>query len=234
MTMLFKSPLVTSRWRELKNGDRMTREEFHAIYERSPEGFKAELIGGIVHVASPLGLPHGRAHLTLGTLFGTYAMHTPGVECADNTTVFLGRISEPQPDLILRILPENGGQSSTTADDYVSGAPELIAEVSDTTAALDLTAKRKDYKKYGVLEYLVLDVNQKALHWFDLPGGKELSPDSSGICRIRTFPGLWIHVAALLERNSSRLTGTLKKGIASSEHREFVKKLAARARETKL
>ena len=32
----------------------MNREEFHRLYEQTPEGFKAELIGGIVYVASPL------------------------------------------------------------------------------------------------------------------------------------------------------------------------------------
>ena len=33
---------------ELHSGDRMTREEFHEIYSRMPESFKAELIGGTV------------------------------------------------------------------------------------------------------------------------------------------------------------------------------------------
>jgi hypothetical protein len=44
---------------ELHAGDRMTREEFHRIYERMPKKFKAELIGGTVFVASPLKWKHG-------------------------------------------------------------------------------------------------------------------------------------------------------------------------------
>ena len=111
---------------ELHSGDRMTREEFHRLYERAPEGFTAELIGGIVYVATPLKRRHGIAHPGLTTVLYTYAGHTPGLEVGDNATVQLGEKSEPQPDLYLRVLPEYGGQSGTTADDYVRGAPELI------------------------------------------------------------------------------------------------------------
>jgi hypothetical protein len=107
----------------LRDGDRMSREQFHRIYEQMPEDFKAELIEGIVHVASPLRLRHGNRHISLSMLFGTYEGHTPGVEAGDNTTILLGEKGEPQPDLFLRILPERGGQSRTTNDDYVEGAP---------------------------------------------------------------------------------------------------------------
>ena len=106
----------------------MTRKEFHAAYELMPKEFRAELIGGVVYVASPLSLQHvslqhGRAHPVLGMLFVTYCASTPGTECADNATVFLDDDSEPQPDLLLRIVPEMRGQSSTTSDDYVRGSP---------------------------------------------------------------------------------------------------------------
>ena len=53
----------------LHNGDRMTREEFHRLYEATPEHLRAELIGGIVYVASPLRIRHGSNHLPLGTVF---------------------------------------------------------------------------------------------------------------------------------------------------------------------
>src|SRR4051812_8335345 len=69
----------------LRNGDRMNADEFHRIYKTMPSGFKAELVGGIVYVASPLGLEHGRGHNFLGVAFGTYAGLTPGIECGDNT-----------------------------------------------------------------------------------------------------------------------------------------------------
>ncbi len=159
---------------ELHNGDHMTQPEFHRIYERMPEEFKAELIGGIVFVASPLKRPHSTHHLFLGTLFGTYVLHTRGVEAGDNATILLGEKGEPQPDLYLRIRPEYGGQSRTTGKEYIKGAPELVAEVADSRRAIDLHEKREDYQRYGVREYLVLSVRERRLRWFDLRAGEEL------------------------------------------------------------
>jgi Uma2 family endonuclease len=210
---------------ELHNGDHLSREEFHRLYERTPPGFKAELIGGIVYVASPLSPLHGKPHVLLTTLFGTYAVHTPGVEAADNTTVLLGEESEPQPDVYLRILPECGGQSRTASEEYVEGAPELIAEVAHTSRAIDLHAKRRDYQRYGVREYLVLSVRDRRMFWFDLQADRELTPDADGVIRVHTFPGLWIDVEALLAKDP-RMMEVLAEGLATAEHTTFVKSLA--------
>ena len=210
---------------ELHNGDHMTRAEFHRIYEQMPPDFRAELIGGIVYVASPLKRPHGTNHLLLATLFGTYVLNTPGTETGDNTTVLLGEEGEPQPDLYLRVLPEHGGQSRTTPDDYVEGAPELVAEVAHSSRAIDLHAKRRDYTRYGVREYLVLCVRERQLRWFDLRAGEELAADADGVSRVRCFPGLWIDVAALLTKDP-RMLAVLQQGLATAEHAAFVRGLA--------
>jgi Uma2 family endonuclease len=212
---------------ELENGDHMTQPEFHRIYSQMPDPFKAELIGGIVYVASPLKVRHGTNHSDLNGLFWLYAGHTPGVQCSDSTTVVLGSKDEPQPDLLMRILPEYGGQSGTTADDYVAGAPELIAEISQSSRAMDLHTKRERYARHGVLEYLVLDLRDNRLHWFDLRAGQELTPDADGVYRICTFPGLWVHGEALLARDFQRLTATLNAGLATEDHEAFVRRLAA-------
>lgn len=214
--------------RELHSGDRMTRAEFHRIYERTPEHFRAELIGGIVYVASPLRIAHGSNHLPLGAVFFGYESGTPGTQSGDNTTILLGDEGEPQPDLYLRILPEHGGQSRTTPDDYVEGAPELIAEIAHSSRAIDLHAKRDDYTRYGVREYLVLCLRERRLRWFDLAAGRELDADADGVYRIRVFPGLWVDGEALLARDFSRLTATLGRGLATPEHAAFVARLAAR------
>jgi Uma2 family endonuclease len=203
----------------------MTREEFHRIYEQMPEGFKAELIGGIVHVASPLKRRHGTNHLPLGTLFFAYEGNTPGVESGDNTTIVLGEKGEPQPDLYLRILEEFGGQSRVNADDYVEEAPELLAEIALSSQEVDLHGKRQDYARYGVLEYLVVCLREGQLRWFDLRADRELPLDADGVCRVRSFPGLWIHAEALLAKDYRRLMATLEQGLASPEHEAFIRRL---------
>ena len=217
--------------RELHTGDRMNREEFHRIYERTPEHFRAELIGGVVYVASPLRIRHGTNHLPLGSVFFAYESGTLGTQSGDDTTVLLGDEGEPQPDLYLRILPENGGQSRTTADDYVEGAPELIAEIAHSSRAIDLHGKRDDYSRYGVREYLVLCLRERQLRWFDLAANRELQPDADGVFRMRVFPGLWIDGAALVARDHRRLTATLEVGMATTEHAAFVARLLANTAE---
>jgi Uma2 family endonuclease len=211
---------------ELHNGDRMNREEFHRIYCQMPENFRAELIGGVVYVASPLKRPHGTNHLPLGSLLFLYESNTPGVESGDNTTIFLGDEGEPQPDLYLRVLPEYGGQSQTTPDEYIDGAPELTAEIAHSSKSIDLHGKRDDYARYGVCEYLVLCVRERQLRWFDLRNQQERQPDADGVLRLLTFPGLWIHGEALLAKDSRQMLDTLQQGLATAEHADFVKRLA--------
>jgi Uma2 family endonuclease len=210
----------------MENGARMTQPEFHRLYEQSPEDFRAELIGGIVFLSSPVNWRHGAASPALGALLCSYAGSTPGVEAGNNTTVQLGEESEPQPDLYLRIRPEHGGQSRTTDDGYVAGAPELIAEIAHSSQSIDLHTKLLDYARYGVREYLVVCLREGQLRWFDLPADEELRADADGVCRVRVFPGLWVHAEALLAKDHGRLMATLQQGLATPEHAEFAARLA--------
>jgi Uma2 family endonuclease len=209
----------------LHNGDRLTQKEFHRRYEAYPEDVKFELIGGIVYMASPTGWPHSKYHLQLATVLGNYEAATPGVEGLDNATTILGPWSEPQPDLALRILPECGGQTFNAPTKYISGAPELIAEIADSTASIDLHRKKEDYEKAGVLEYLVFCVQEKELQWFHFKSKRKISSDSKGIYRSRVFPGLWIDSRALLARDVRGLNKVLQEGLASRAHAAFVRKL---------
>src|SRR5260370_10651264 len=94
----------------LENGDRLDQKTFHERYEAMPEGVKAELIGGIVYMASPLKPRHGRPHGQVMTWLGTYVEATPGTDMLDNTTTAMGDESEPQPAGCLVILPAFGSQ----------------------------------------------------------------------------------------------------------------------------
>jgi Uma2 family endonuclease len=203
----------------------LTQPEFHRRYAQYPEDVKFELIGGIVYMASPQRRPHGKSQPNLSGVLWLYENGTPGVEVLDNTTTILGEESEPQPDLALRIMPEFGGQSQTTADDYVQGAPEFLAEIAHSTRSLDLNAKRSDYEQAGVKEYLVVCLEEPEIHWFDFAAGTELKPNRRGIYHSRVFPGLWIDGPALLARDSTRLIDVVQQGLASKEHGAFVRRL---------
>jgi Uma2 family endonuclease len=142
--------------------------------------------------------------------------------------VLLGEDSEPEPDLYLRILPEYGGRSATTPDDYIEGAPELIVEVALSSRSIDLYAKRRDYAKCGVREYMVAIPRAGIITWFDLTNDRELTISDDGVIKSLAFPGLWLSVPAILQQNGNLAMTTLNAGLSSSEHQIFVEQLVQR------
>lgn len=226
-TLRVLSPPVGLPPTELHNGDRLTQKEFHELYRRAPKHFKAELIGGSVYVASPVKANHADNQLPAGTLLVLYEAATPGVRASDNASLILDDESEPQPDLHLRLLHEYGGRCTVSSDGYVTGPPELVCEVSDSTRSVDLNARRATYASAGVQEYLVINLRENKVHWFDLKASQELTADPDGIIRVKVFPGLWIDPAAVVARDLRGLLATLDRGLASPEHAAFVAQLAA-------
>jgi Uma2 family endonuclease len=212
----------------LRNGDRLTRDEFMRRYEAMPELNKAELIEGVVCVPSPVSQRrHGRPHSSLvGWLFH-YEARTPGVELGDNSTVHLDHNNTPQPDGVLFIQPESGGHVRIDEEGYIVGAPDLVAEVSASSVSYDLTEKLKVYERNGIREYIVWRVVDRQVNWLVLreAGNESLAPSEDGILRSTFFPGLWLDPSALLEKNFGRLLNVLDHGLDSPNHAEFVARL---------
>jgi len=180
---------------------------------------------------SPVGRAHGKAQVPTIVWLDRYAEATPGVEVLDGATTILGWKSEPQPDALLRILPEYGGQ---TRDEraFVRDAPELVVEVARSSRHYDLKQKKADYERAGVREYLVVELDPNRIHWFIRRGDhfKNMPPGPGGIYRSKVFPGLWLDGEALFAEDRRRLIQVLGQGIATPEHAAFVAKLA-KARE---
>jgi hypothetical protein len=130
----------------------------------------------------------------------------------------------------LRILSAYGGQSCETAEDYVEGGPEMMLEIAHSSVAIDMHQKWDDYQRAGVCEYVVLCIAEKELHWFDFRTGRPIRPNRQSVSRSWVFPGLWIHVQALLDQDSSRLMEVVQRGPASPEHACFVKHFEAEHR----
>jgi Uma2 family endonuclease len=213
----------------LENGDRLTRAEFERRYEAMPHLTKAELIEEVVYVPSPVRYTqHGAPHSHIVTWLGTYAAATPGVGVADNTTIRLDLDNEPQPDALLFVLPEHGGQSRLDADGYIAGAPELVAEVAASSASYDLHAKLNAYRRNGVCEYLVWRVLEQAMDWFVLRDGQyeRQTPGADGFLRSTVMPGLWLDPAALLRGDLATVLAVVQRGIASPEHAAFLTRLS--------
>ena len=225
---------ITELIHRVRAGDQDAATEFMRRYELTPPGFTAELIGGVVHVPSRLSRPHGRGSFVLTTWLGVYQARTPGVEGLENATTVMDELGVPQPDVQLRILPECGGQTRDEGQ-YVAGAPELVVEVAQSSRPIDLGAKRADYERAGVKEYVVVTLDPAEVHWH-VRRGKELvrvRPGRDGLYRSKVFPGLWLDPSALLNQEIASVFATLDRGLATPEHQAFVARLAnaaARAR----
>ena len=212
----------------LQNGDRLTRIEFERRYDAMPHLKKAELINGVVYMpaAAIRFEQHGAPHFDLITWMGLYRTGTPGIRGGDNSSLRLDLLNEPQPDAFLLILKEFGGQARIDKEGYVTFGPELIGEVTASTASYDLHDKLKVYQRHRVQEYIVWRVVDQEIDWFRLQGQRyvPLVPNA-GVFRSQVLPGLWLHARALIEGDMVRVARVAQKGLASTEHKAFVEKL---------
>ncbi|GCL38564.1 hypothetical protein SR1949_36810 [Sphaerospermopsis reniformis] len=226
---MVKLPFPSTFILPLTNGDKLNRYEFERRYDSTSDIKKAELIEGIVYIM-PAALrlqSHGEPHAHILIWMGNYKVFTPSLKLAVEPTVRLDFDNEPQPDAVLIITPEAGGQTRISEDDYIEGAPELVVEIAASSAAIDLHGKKQAYRRNGVKEYIVWQVLEQKLTWFCLEQGEylELVADENGILKSRVFPGLWLAVNELLTGNMSEVLQVLQAGLQSFEHADFVSKL---------
>lgn len=211
----------------LENGDRLARVEFLRRAEAMPQLKKVELIEGVVYMPPPVSFDsHGSPHADLICWLGTYRSATPGVAVADNSTTLLDLKNVPQPDAALIIRSEFGGRTRIE-DGYISGGPELVAEIASSSVSLDATTKLEVYRRNGVQEYVLWRVRDREIDWFELVGGdyrrKEVAAD--GIVRSTIFPGLWLHPDGIIAGDLSGVLEILRRGLATQEHDAFLKQL---------
>jgi Uma2 family endonuclease len=193
----------------LENGDRLNRVEFERRYTSSNIK-KAELIEGLVYVASPLRFtPHAKPHSQIIGWLITYQSMRTDLEVGIEPTVRLDADNEPQPDAVLFRL---GGNAQVDEDGYITGSPELIVEIAASTVSYDLHAKKRAYERNGVKEYIVWRTLDQQIDWFVLENSQyvELAPDATGIIHSREFEGLRLNVSAILNGDISTVLKTLQ------------------------
>ena len=216
----------------LEFGDRLSRDEFERRYAAMPNVKKAELIDGMVYLQpADDSADHAGPRTGLSTWLSLYCSYTNGVETVENRSIRLDAFSMPQPDGLLRVLPSHGGQTWTSDEGVIEGAPELIAEVASSTASYDLHDKLEVYRRNDVQEYCVWSVLDERVLWFHLDAGRYelLEPDDAGVLKSHTFPGLWLDTEALVGSRLSRVIRVARQGLGTLEHASFVLKLETTA-----
>jgi len=214
----------------LRNGEHLSRVEFERRWDAMPHLIHAELIEGIVFMPPPTSDLHGGSHMDVSVCLGRYAGETAGVAARITPSIRLDNKNEFQPDCLLRIESPDLGRSRVSTDNYIEGAPELVAEVAVSSSDYDAHEKRDVYERMGVQEYLLWRVLDARLDWWTLRDGVyvPLKPRHDGVHCSQVFPGLWLDVRALLAGEHRRVSTVLDKGLRSAEHTAFVKKLAAK------
>ncbi len=191
----------------LENGYRLTTAEFLRRWEALPDIKHAELINGIVYL-HPLRRAdtHCEPQGAVSGWLGYFAAQTPDVKVYANPTLILDRDSTPQPDSVLCYTPAKGGRAHINKKGYLTGAPELICEISSSSASLDMNAKLANYRRAGVQEYIVWLTGENRLCWFVLED-RDYIPltERAGLLKSRVFPGLTLDVKALLAMNGARV-----------------------------
>jgi Uma2 family endonuclease len=211
----------------LEPGEHLDQKTFHARYAAMPENVWAELIEGVVHILPRVKASHGQMSAALIYWLGVYHAATPGTDALCHATTILGEYSEVHPDACLLVLPEYGGQTRDNEEGFLTGPPELVAEVAMTDADIDLHAKRRDYERAGVREYVVFLIQEKRIVWFvrGVDGFTPREPGADGLFRSEFFGGLWMDPAAMLREDTLRVEEVLQQGLASADHKAFVEKL---------
>ncbi len=145
---------------------RLTVADYHRMAQTGvlAEDDRVELIDGEIIDMAPIGSPHaGTVTYLINILkiaIGERAIVSP------QNPVFLGRHSEPQPDIAL-LKPR--------ADFYRAKHPSpedvlLIIEVADTTLRYDREVKAPLYARHGIPELWIVDLENRCLYLYREPG----------------------------------------------------------------
>lgn len=138
-------------------GLKVSREEYLSLED---DGFKYDMIGGILHVSPSHSHEHGRTQTRFGHYLHSLLDQTELGEATVEVDLFLPDGGDKlRPDLSF-VLKENLSIIQT----HIHGNPDLICEVlSDSTAARDLGEKADRYLNNGVKEYWIADPRDRSI-----------------------------------------------------------------------
>ena len=179
---------------------------------------------------SPIRIEHQVADGAILFWLGAYVAMTPCLQFGGDGSVRLDADNEVQPDALLRIDEACGGQSRVGADGFIEGAPELVVEISGSSASYDLHAKLNIYRRAGVREYVVWRVYDDAIDWFVQEEGRFVAqtPDDQGAFASRVFPGLRLPVALMLAGKLADVLAAVQEGVQTPEHAAFAGQMEKR------
>ncbi len=149
---------------------RWSRVEYDQLIENGifQPGERLELLAGQLVVREPQGSPHAT-----GIRLVTHALRAvfdQGWNVDVQLPVALDDESEPEPDVAV---------TAGAPRDYVAShpaRPELVVEVAETSLAYDREEKGSLYARARVLEYWIVNLNDRVLEVYREPGPQVGAP----------------------------------------------------------
>ena len=121
-------------------GERLDRATFHERYEAMPPQTRAELIGGVVHMPSPLSPDHGlttpRSSSGSATISGSPRGSGAAINASSSWTIGARRSPTSCCSSARARRPD-----PTRKQGYLAGGPELVVEIARSSRRIDLGPK---------------------------------------------------------------------------------------------
>jgi Uma2 family endonuclease len=176
--------------------DLVTVDEFYALV---PDGQKADLIDGVIYMASP---DSRRANKLTGFVYRLFqgfleARNLGGEVFYSRFACRLSELCAPEPD-VAYVRPE---RVSLVEEGGMRGGPDIAVEVvSRESRHRDYEDKRRLYEEAGIPEYWLVDPVQRRVEFLVLEDGRyRLAPlEANRLFRSRALPGFFIDVDWLL------------------------------------
>ncbi len=177
--------------------DLITFEDFCALI---PDGQKADLLDGVIYVASPDSKRANEISSFLVTVVGMYVRRRKlgGQVYVQRFAFRLSDIDAPEPDVAY----VSAARMQLVAEGHMEGGPDVAIEVvTRDSRNRDYLDKRRKYEEAGVAEYWIIDPLKRKAEFLRLGDDgryRRVRLENKRIFRSRAIPGFWLDVRWLL------------------------------------
>ncbi|HEY7326243.1 MAG TPA: Uma2 family endonuclease [Gemmataceae bacterium] len=196
---------MTTRLRKRRRTGPHTFEDFCAIIG---DGQKADLIDGVIHMASPENTDANKLFLWLAAIMDSYARRKKlGEVFGSRVALRLDEEHGPEPDIAF-VRTEH---LDRVQRGFVAGAADLAVEiVSPDSVERDYDIKRRLYQEYGISEYWIIDEEERSITLLRLKKGKyrEVRP-TKGVLFSEIMSGFWLRPEWLWQKPRTDTFDTL-------------------------
>lgn len=189
---------------------------FGDFLELVREDQKADLLDGVIYMASPENIEHNDQIGWLSLLFRAFVeeRNLGGQVTINRVAYRLAPHDAPEPDIAY----VRGERAHLIKRGYVDGPPDLVVEfVSPESVDRDYEHKRARYEEAGVGEYWILDSDERrAVFLIRGAAGYEEALLRDGLFHSRVIPGFFIDPNWLWQRPLPKAMDILRRILGSA------------------